>query len=73
MTANATAFATLDGQKYLNLETHRKIGTAVRTPVWFAASPPRGQPTETLRLLHCRRRQSEAHPPHPNRQDRPCT
>jgi hypothetical protein len=27
-----------DGQKYLNLETYRKIGTAVRTPVWFAAA-----------------------------------
>lgn len=24
------------GQKYLNLETYRKNGTAVATPVWFA-------------------------------------
>ncbi len=26
-----------DGQKYLSLETFRKNGTGVRTPVWFAA------------------------------------
>lgn len=25
------------GEKYLNLETYRKSGTPVRTPVWFAA------------------------------------
>ncbi len=24
------------GQQYINLETYRKNGTAVRTPVWFA-------------------------------------
>ena len=24
------------GEKYLNLETYRKVGTAVATPVWFA-------------------------------------
>ncbi|HXN21167.1 MAG TPA: PPOX class F420-dependent oxidoreductase [Candidatus Dormibacteraeota bacterium] len=28
------------GHKYLNLETFRKNGRGVRTPVWFAASGP---------------------------------
>jgi uncharacterized protein len=28
-----------EGQKYLNLETYRKNGTAVATPVWFAEGP----------------------------------
>jgi len=27
------------GQKYLNLETYRKNGVAVATPVWFAEDP----------------------------------
>jgi hypothetical protein len=27
------------GQKYLNLETYRKSGKGVRTPVWFATAP----------------------------------
>jgi|SRR5580693_7491589 PPOX class probable F420-dependent enzyme len=31
-----TAFA---GQKYLNLETLKKSGDGVKTPVWFAAEP----------------------------------
>jgi PPOX class probable F420-dependent enzyme len=26
-------------QKYLSLETYRRNGTGVRTPVWFAAAP----------------------------------
>jgi PPOX class probable F420-dependent enzyme len=26
-----------DGHKYLNLETYRKTGVAIATPVWFAA------------------------------------
>jgi PPOX class probable F420-dependent enzyme len=38
----ATAFAALHGHKYLNLETFRKNGTGVRTPVWFAAEPENG-------------------------------
>jgi PPOX class probable F420-dependent enzyme len=29
----------LDGKKYLSLETFRKSGAGVRTPVWFAAAP----------------------------------
>ena len=33
MDSHLTQFA---GQKYLNLESYRKSGAAVRTPVWFA-------------------------------------
>ena len=32
-------FEAFEGQKYLNLETYRKSGQGVRTPVWFAAAP----------------------------------
>jgi PPOX class probable F420-dependent enzyme len=32
-------FAAFAGQKYLNLETFKKNGTGVKTPVWFAADP----------------------------------
>jgi len=32
-------FAGFAGQKYLNLETFRKSGEGVKTPVWFAADP----------------------------------
>lgn len=32
-------FASLQGRKYLNLETFRKNGEGVRTPVWFAREP----------------------------------
>src|ERR1700756_1284089 len=31
-----TPFASLQGRKYLNIETFRKNGQGVRTPVWFA-------------------------------------
>lgn len=34
-------FATLGGKKYLNLETFRKNGDGVKTPVWFAVDPTR--------------------------------
>jgi hypothetical protein len=33
------SFAPFAGKKYLNLETYRKSGAAVRTPVWFAEAP----------------------------------
>jgi PPOX class probable F420-dependent enzyme len=34
-----------DREKYLSLETNRKNGIAVRTPVWFASAPsPSGAP-----------------------------
>jgi PPOX class probable F420-dependent enzyme len=32
-------FAAFAGHKYLNLETFKKDGTGVKTPVWFAADP----------------------------------
>jgi len=32
-------FAAFAGQKYLNLETFRKNGEGVKTPVWFVADP----------------------------------
>jgi PPOX class probable F420-dependent enzyme len=32
-------FAAFANQKYLNLETFKKSGEGVRTPVWFAADP----------------------------------
>ena len=33
------SFAALGGQKYLNLETFKKNGDGVKTPIWFAADP----------------------------------
>jgi len=35
----AMGFAAFAGHKYLNLETFKKDGTGVKTPVWFAADP----------------------------------
>jgi PPOX class probable F420-dependent enzyme len=32
-------FAQFAGHKYLNLETFKKSGEGVKTPVWFAAEP----------------------------------
>lgn len=32
-------FAALKGHKYLSLETYKKSGEGVRTPVWFAEAP----------------------------------
>ena len=32
-------FAGFDGHKYLNLETFKKSGEGVKTPVWFTAEP----------------------------------
>ena len=37
--SEANFFGPLDKQSYLNLETFRKNGVGVRTPVWFAADP----------------------------------
>jgi PPOX class probable F420-dependent enzyme len=31
-----------DGARYLNLETYRRSGAGVRTPVWFVAAPAKG-------------------------------
>lgn len=35
-------FAGFAGHKYLNLETFKKSGNGVKTPVWFAADPCAG-------------------------------
>lgn len=47
---NTGEFGALDGKRYLNLETYRKSGKGVRTPVWFAAAPidPPGAATPQL-------------------------
>jgi PPOX class probable F420-dependent enzyme len=37
MSDAANAFKRFEGQKYLSLETFRRNGEGVRTPVWFAA------------------------------------
>jgi PPOX class probable F420-dependent enzyme len=38
--STAIPFQAFAGRRYLNLETFRKSGEGVRTPVWFAAGPP---------------------------------
>lgn len=35
-------FATLRFKRYLNLETYRRSGAPIRTPLWFALAPSRG-------------------------------
>ncbi|MDR3533522.1 MAG: PPOX class F420-dependent oxidoreductase [Rhodopila sp.] len=35
----APGLRALNGRRYLNLETYRKSGKGVRTPVWFAMAP----------------------------------
>lgn len=35
----SVGLSALDGKKYLSLETYRKTGEGVRTPVWFAVAP----------------------------------
>ena len=39
----ALQLAALDGEKYINLETFRKNGIGVRTPVWFASVKTAGE------------------------------
>ena len=36
---SAAGWDVFDGKRYLNLETYRKTGRGVRTPVWFAITP----------------------------------
>ena len=43
-------FAAFDGQKYLNLETFKKSGDGVKTPVWFAADPASDLASDAARL-----------------------
>ena len=48
---NASAgLAALDGRRYLNLETYRKSGKGVRTPVWFAVAPADAPAANTRKL-----------------------
>src|SRR5919108_4673103 len=37
------AWQQLASEKYFNLETYRRDGTAVRTPLWFAVDPASGE------------------------------
>jgi uncharacterized protein len=37
-------FSSLQGRKYLSIETFRKNGQGVRTPVWFAGEPEHDVP-----------------------------
>ncbi len=37
--SDAMGFAAFAGKKYLNLQTFKKNGDGVKTPVWFAADP----------------------------------
>jgi len=43
-------FAAFAGQKYLNLETFKKSGQGVKTPVWFAAEPSAALDSEDAKL-----------------------
>jgi hypothetical protein len=49
MTA-ATRFAGFNTHKYLSLETFKKSGEGVRTPIWFAADPRVGLDSSTAKL-----------------------
>jgi uncharacterized protein len=40
----ASPFAVFADHKYLSLETFRKNGAGLRTPVWFAGDAPAGAP-----------------------------
>jgi PPOX class probable F420-dependent enzyme len=40
--SDAMNFVAFAGHKYLNLETFKKSGEGVKTPVWFAAEPTVG-------------------------------
>lgn len=44
-------FAAMGGKKYLNLETFKKNGDGVKTPVWFAADPTRDLAGEEAQLF----------------------
>ena len=44
------AFAAFAGHKYLNLETFKRSGDGVKTPVWFAADPANDLASDAARL-----------------------
>jgi len=43
-------FASFAGHKYLNLETFKRSGDGVKTPVWFAADPANDLASDAARL-----------------------
>ncbi len=50
-TVNSSAgLAAFDGAKYLNLETYRRSGKGVRTPVWFAVAPAKAPAADAQRF-----------------------
>jgi uncharacterized protein len=48
--STTSGFAALDGHKYLSLETFKKSGEGVRTPIWFAADPSAKLDSSAARL-----------------------
>ena len=48
--SDANYFAALDKHNYLNMETFRKNGEGIRTPVWFAADPATSLPSRDAKL-----------------------
>ena len=51
----AMRFAAFAGQKYLNLETFKRSGQGVKTPVWFAAEPSANLDSNDAKLYVCQR------------------
>jgi PPOX class probable F420-dependent enzyme len=48
--SDAMGLAAFAGHKYLNLETFKKSGDGVKTPVWFAADPSTSLDSSEARL-----------------------
>jgi len=48
--SDAMSFAAFAGHKYLNLETFKKSGHGVKTPLWFAADPASDLASDAARL-----------------------
>jgi len=48
--SDAMGFAAFAGHKYLNLETFKKSGDGVKTPVWFAADPSASLDSNSAKL-----------------------
>lgn len=46
------AIAQFAGAKYVNLETYRKTGVPVKTPVWFAQDVSHRDPTITVLYIY---------------------
>ena len=47
---SSAGLAAFDGKRYLSLETYRKSGNGVRTPVWFAAEPTNAPASDAREL-----------------------